>query len=115
MSRSTICCVVMAVCRNLSGGGMVKTQIGPAGKDRSPNIGTCALQSRLRATTMHLHSSTRLLLLIFFLAASGCQRQTHVVNRGPAVPPNPTIKPLPENASPQLKQMLDGAIAQAGV
>ena len=64
---------------------------------------------------MQLHSSTRLLLLIFFLAASGCQRSVHLVNRGPAVPPNPTVKPLPDNASPQLKQMLDGAIAQAGV
>ena len=31
------------------------------------------------------------------------------------MPPNPTVKPLPDNASPQLKQMLEGAIAQAGV
>jgi uncharacterized protein YijF (DUF1287 family) len=31
------------------------------------------------------------------------------------VPPSPVIKPLPDNASPQLKQMLEGAIAQAGV
>ena len=49
------------------------------------------------------------------LAACGCQRQTRVVRRGPAVPPNATVKPLPDNAPPQLKQMLDGAIAQAGV
>jgi uncharacterized protein YijF (DUF1287 family) len=56
-----------------------------------------------------------LLLLICVLAATGCQRQTHVVSSGPAVPPNPTVRPLPDNASPQLKQMLDGAIAQAGV
>ena len=60
-------------------------------------------------------AGARLLLLICVLAASGCQRQTRVVSRGPAVPPNPTVKPLPDNASPQLKQMLDGAIAQAGV
>ena len=31
------------------------------------------------------------------------------------MPPSPTVKPLPDNASSQLKQMLDGAIAQAGV
>jgi uncharacterized protein len=58
---------------------------------------------------------TKLLLLICVLAASGCQRQTPVISRGPAVPPNPTVKPLPDNAAPQLKQMLDGAITQAGV
>jgi len=39
----------------------------------------------------------------------------HTLNQGPAVPPRPKLKPLPDNASPQLKQMLDGAIAQAGV
>lgn len=65
--------------------------------------------------------TTTLLLLIGVLAASGCQLQTPVVSREPAVPPNPaippspTVKPLPGNAAPQLKQMLDGAIAQAGV
>ena len=57
----------------------------------------------------------RLLLLILVLAASGCERRAEVVNRGPAVPPHPTLKPLPADSSPQLKQMLDGAIAQAGV
>ena len=55
-----------------------------------------------------------LLLLICVLAASGCQRQTRV-HRGPPVQPNPTITALPPNAPPQLKQMLDAAIAQAGV
>ena len=57
----------------------------------------------------------RLLLVICVLAASGCQRETPVVSHRPAVAPTPIIKPLPDNASPQLKQMLDGAIAQAGV
>ena len=54
-------------------------------------------------------------ILICVLAACGCQRQTRVVSRRPAVPPNATVKPLPDNAPPQLKQMLAGAIAQAGV
>jgi uncharacterized protein YijF (DUF1287 family) len=60
-------------------------------------------------------TNASLLLLIGVLAASGCQRQTPVVSRGPAVPPAPIVKPLPDAASPQLKQMLDGAIDQAGV
>jgi len=55
------------------------------------------------------------LFLIGVLAASGCYRQARVVSRKPALPPNVTVRPLPENAPPQLKQMLDGAIAQAGV
>ena len=37
------------------------------------------------------------------------------VSRGPAARPSPAVNPLPDNASPQLKQMLEGAIAQAGV
>jgi uncharacterized protein len=57
--------------------------------------------------------------LIFVLALfvfAGCERrQMYTLNQGPAVPPSPKITPLPDNASPQLKQMLDGAIAQAGV
>ena len=55
------------------------------------------------------------LVLIGVLAVSGCQRQARVVSRKAAVPPNVTVRPLPRNAPPQLKQMLDGAIAQAGV
>ena len=61
------------------------------------------------------HKFTKLFLLICVLATSSCQRQAPAISRGPAVPPHPTVKPLPDNASPQLKQMLDGAIAQAGV
>ena len=56
-----------------------------------------------------------MLLLICVLAGSACRQQTRVVRREPAVPPHPVVKPLPDNAPPQLKQMLDGAIAQAGV
>jgi uncharacterized protein len=56
-------------------------------------------------------------LVIALLAAIGCETryEVHTVNRGPAAPQNPKTKPLPDNAPPQLKQMLDGAIAQAGV
>ena len=57
----------------------------------------------------------RWLLLICVLAASGCERRTQVISSEPAVPVNPTVKPLPDTAAPQLKQMLEGAITQAGV
>ena len=60
-------------------------------------------------------ANARVLLLIGVLVVSGCQLQPQVLNRGPAVPTSPVVKPLPDNASPQLRQMLDGAIAQAGV
>lgn len=39
----------------------------------------------------------------------------YTLNQGPPVPPSPKTTSLPDTASPQLKQMLDGAIAQAGV
>jgi len=69
---------------------------------------------------MQLPKTNRLNLalacVIAVMAASSCEpRYTQQLNRGPAVPPAPTVKPLPDNASPQLKQMLEGAIAQAGV
>ena len=60
-------------------------------------------------------SDPRLLLLIFVLAVSGCQRQTRVIARKPPVPPSATVTQLPANVPLQLKQMLAGAIAQAGV
>src|SRR3954451_19469644 len=60
-------------------------------------------------------AAARLLLLICVLAASNCQRQTRVISRKPAVPANAIVKPLPDQAPTQLKQMLEGAIAQAGV
>ena len=47
-------------------------------------------------------------LLIFVLAVSGCQRQSPAISRKPAVPPSAVAKPLPVNAPPQLKKMLDG-------
>jgi uncharacterized protein YijF (DUF1287 family) len=69
---------------------------------------------------MHRQADRRLrvatlLLLVCVLAAGACHRQSRVVSRKPVVPANVTIRPLPQNAPPQLKQMLEGAIAQAGV
>ena len=58
-----------------------------------------------------------ILVVVIALWASGCETryEVHTLNQGPAVPVNPKTTPLPDNAPPQLKQMLDGAIAQAGV
>jgi uncharacterized protein YijF (DUF1287 family) len=55
--------------------------------------------------------------VLALLAAGGCDTryEAQTVNQGPAVPHNPKTQPLADNASPLLKQMLEGAIAQAGV
>jgi uncharacterized protein len=57
------------------------------------------------------------IFVIVLVAGSACETRYEVqtLNPGPAVPQNPKTKPLPDNASPLLKQMLEGAIAQAGV
>lgn len=60
--------------------------------------------------------SLEVALVVLLLAVAGCERrQMYTLNQGPPVPPSPKTTPLPDTASPQLKQMLDGAIAQAGV
>ena len=70
----------------------------------------------MRIPDMGIHR-LKLTLLIALLLISSCQQQiqTQSLSQGPAVPPKPVINPLPDNAPPQLKQMLEGAIAQAGV
>lgn len=94
------------------------------------NSGTCACvrasnDLQLRAGRAHRKTMnaakrnratiSRLLLVICVLVAGSCQRPRQTVSRGPAVPTQAKVEPLPENVSPQLKQMLNGAIAQAGV
>lgn len=60
--------------------------------------------------------SLEVALVVLLLAVAGCERrQMYTLNQGPPVPPSPKTTPLPDTASPQLRQMLDGAIAQAGV
>ncbi len=73
----------------------------------------------------HCNSTSLTLLITLLFGIAGlatctlASRQTaqtvQTIAQGPAVPPKPNIKPLPDNASPQLKQMLEGATAQAGV
>ncbi len=55
-------------------------------------------------------------LLLVVGCFAGCQRQKpRLQKQAGALPPHPILKPLPANASPQLKQLIDGAVAQAGV
>ena len=49
------------------------------------------------------------------VVSAGCQQRSYPRRVSDAVPANPILKPLPPNASPQLKQLIDGAVAQAGV
>src|SRR6059036_1899083 len=62
--------------------------------------------------TRYLGSAVSLCLLLVF---TGCSSRTHSGNPRTAVPAHPAFKPLPPNSSPQLKQLVDGAVAQAGV
>jgi uncharacterized protein YijF (DUF1287 family) len=45
----------------------------------------------------------------------GCRPTSHSGSPGGAVPANPVFKPLQPNSPPQLRQLIDGAVAQAGV
>jgi uncharacterized protein YijF (DUF1287 family) len=58
---------------------------------------------------------TLILVFICLTLTAGCQRQSYSRRSTEAVPAHPVLKPLPANASPQLKQLIDGAVAQAGV
>ncbi len=66
---------------------------------------------------MRTLNQLKLTLLFAVILVFGCQQhiEVHSITQGPPVPPKPVVSPLPDNASPQLKQMLEGAIAQAGV
>ena len=58
-------------------------------------------------------------LSLVALAALACQRQSHPSPQNAAttqrIPPNPVYKPLPANASPHVKKLIDAAVAQVGV
>ena len=57
-----------------------------------------------------------LLASLVLLASASCQRE-YVTRKGVVVviPPTSVVKPLPANASPQLKQFIDAAIEQSKV
>lgn len=63
---------------------------------------------------MRRKRTTVLAVCLILIGMAGCQRQ-YVTKKGVVVviPPSSTPRPLPANASPQLKQFLDGAIEQS--
>ncbi len=63
-----------------------------------------------------INNRLRLLFIrLVLIAVAGCQRQSNLRRSADAAPPHSILKPLPPNASPQLKQLIAGAVAQAGV
>jgi len=61
-------------------------------------------------------TSRSILLLVLLLCAANCQQGRRQARRSTeALPPHPILKPLPPNAPPQLKQLIDGGVAQAGI
>ena len=66
--------------------------------------------------TVNIRVWSALCLTICLLVdVAGCQSaSTQRSSRG-AVPPRPELRSLPQGSSPQLKQLIDGAISQAGV
>ncbi len=63
---------------------------------------------------MRLKRKTALAVCFILIGAAGCERQ-YVTKKGVVVviPPASIAKPLPANASPQLKQFIDAAIDQS--
>jgi uncharacterized protein len=59
-----------------------------------------------------LSGAFAILLLVSF---AGCRQQAHRGSSIGVLPARPVLKALPQNSSPQLKQLIDGAVAQAGV
>jgi uncharacterized protein YijF (DUF1287 family) len=49
------------------------------------------------------------------LSVPGCRSRSHTGSSKGAVPDHPLLKPLPPTSSPHLKQLIDGAVSQAGV
>jgi uncharacterized protein YijF (DUF1287 family) len=46
---------------------------------------------------------------------AACRAPSHRGRAKGALPDRPVFKPLPANSSPQLKQLIDGAVSQAGI
>src|SRR3979490_695411 len=56
-------------------------------------------------------------ICLILIAVTSCQRRQYVTRNGVVVviPPASVAKPLPPNASPQLKQFIEAAIEQSKV
>ena len=54
-------------------------------------------------------------ILCFLILLAGCHSPSHRGSSKGALPDRPVFKALPANSSPQLKQLIEGAVSQAGV
>ena len=52
---------------------------------------------------------------LLLIVIAGCDQRPQPGHSSGGVPVHPVYKALPQNSSPQLKQLVDGAVAQAGV
>jgi uncharacterized protein YijF (DUF1287 family) len=55
------------------------------------------------------------LAICFVCLVAGCRSKSHTGSSRGAVPAHPVFKPLPPNSPSELKDLIDGAVAQAGV
>jgi uncharacterized protein YijF (DUF1287 family) len=56
-----------------------------------------------------------LVLMLLTCLVAGCKQRVSLPKSATALPERPVYKPLPASASPNLKQLIAGATAQAGV
>ena len=61
------------------------------------------------------HRRLVLFVICLTIAACSCQRQYATSRSAAPVSPSPVTRPLPQKSSPQLKQFIDGAVAQSKV
>jgi uncharacterized protein YijF (DUF1287 family) len=54
-------------------------------------------------------------LLCLVLVSTGCRSTSNHISSKAVLPINPVLKSLPQKSSPQLKKVIDSAIAQVGV
>lgn len=73
----------------------------------------------LRPLIFRSNSLVRILVLLGMCSLttvlSGCQRQYVIGRASTPIPADSVTRPLPQKASPQLKQLIDGAVAQSKV
>jgi len=62
-----------------------------------------------------VRTAHRLIILLCLLTVVGCHSPSHRGSAKGALPERLVFKTLPPNSSPQLKQLIDGAVSQAGV
>ena len=62
-----------------------------------------------------LFSMKQCAIVLLLLCTLACQQQHTTGSRPEALPAKPILKPLQTNAPPQLTQLIEGAVAQAGI